>query len=299
MHDVLHEALTGPVRNTGHVEVGSPLGGGLGGLGGVVSVVAHLAEIGVGSDHTLHHRANGRGTSIGVRRVDDTEHAFGAVGGNGAVEEDRIGVVDDLLKGEVLELNTRGERRIGSLVARSKLRALGDGVVVSTPDELDGITDGSVDGEGDVTKDTLGRGNPDDMGLAGLGGSVLGSVLGGSQRELGLALLNAVVKWVASPVVASRAVGGRRLGLIGGGWGTVLRGGGGGVGREALVLATISGEGGGGSPGARRQHGISRSWRRVFAGSREHTIAVPGMLDQNGEGRSKSDRVLTARRYQT
>lgn len=147
------------------------------------------------------------------------------MGGNGAVEEDRIGVVDDLLKGEVLELNTRGERRIGSLVARSELGALGDGVVVSTPDELDGITDGSVDGEGDVTEDTLGRGNPDDMGLAGLGGSVLGSVLGGSQRELGLALLNAVVEGVASPVVASRTVGGGRLGLIGGGWGTVLRGG--------------------------------------------------------------------------
>jgi hypothetical protein len=157
------------------------------------------------------------------------------------VEEDRVGIVDDLLKDEVLQLNTRGEESIGSLVARSELRTLGDGVVVSTPDELDGITDGSVDSEGDITEDALGRSNPDDVGLAGLGGSVLGR----SQRGvLRLALLNAVVEGVASPVVASRAVGGGRLRLVGGGRVTILRRGfiGGGVGREVLALAVISGE---------------------------------------------------------
>ena len=249
MHNVLHEALLSPVRNIGHAEAGSPLGGGIRRLGSVVDVVAHLAEIGVSSDHLLHHGANGRRSGIGVGRVNDTEHALGAVVGNGAIEEDRVSIVDDLLKDEVLELNARGERRIGSLVARSELRALGDGVIVSTPDELDGITDGSVDGEGDVTKDTLGRSNPDDVGLAGLGGGVLGR--SHSRGELGLALLDAVVEGVAS-----RTVGGGRLGLISGGWGTVLRGGGVGIGggRETLALAIISGEGSGGTPCARRQH---------------------------------------------
>ena len=96
--------------------------------------------------------------------------------GNGAVEEKRICVVDNLFKDEVLQLNTGSEGRVGSLVARSKLRALGDGVVVGAPDELDGITDGSVDSERDITEDTLGRSDPHDVCLSGLGGrrSILG-----------------------------------------------------------------------------------------------------------------------------
>ena len=164
----------GPLGNLGQVEVSSPFGGEIGGLGGVVGVVAHHAEIGVGGNHGLHHRANGRGTGKSVGRVDDTEHPLGTVVGNGAVEEDGVGVVDDLLKGEALLLNTRGERRIRSRVAGSELRAFGDGMVVSTPDELDSVTDGSVDGEGDVTKNTLSRSNPDDVSRPGLGGGIVG-----------------------------------------------------------------------------------------------------------------------------
>jgi len=169
------------------------------------------------------------------------------------VEEDRVGIVDDLLKDEVLQLNARGEGSVGSLVARSEDGALGDGVVVGAPDEFDGITDGSVDGEGDVAEDTLGRSNPDDVGLAGLGGGVLGRSQSG---ELGLTLLHAVVEGVDPPVVASRAIGRGRLRLISGGRGTILRRFrvGGGIWRETLVLAIICGERSGRSPGARRGH---------------------------------------------
>jgi hypothetical protein len=39
-------------------------------------------------------------------------------------------------------------------------------VVVSTPHELDGVTDGCVHGEGDVTEDTLGRGDDNGVGSA-------------------------------------------------------------------------------------------------------------------------------------
>jgi len=324
-----------PLGNVGQVEVSSPLGGGVGILGGVVSVGAHLVKIGVGGSHRLHHGTNGRRASDSVGRVDDTEHALGAMVGNGTVEEDRVGIVDDLLEGEILHLNARGEGRIRSLVARSELRALGNGVVVSAPDELDSVADGSVDGEGDVTKDTLSRSNPDDVGLAGPGwGSRGWGLRGRSQsRVLGLTLLNAVVVGTASPGVASRTIGGRRLGLINGGSGSVLgrrgvggrvlgrrsvgggvlgrRGVGGGVlrggavggrvvvGRGTLVLAITSGEGWRGTPGGRRQGLICVCILRIQI-SRDHAIAVPGMFDQNGEWRSMGRLyMLTTRRYQT
>lgn len=148
--------------------------------------------------------------------------------GNSTVEEEGVSIVDDLIKGETLQLNTGGERRIGSCVARSELRALGDGMVVSAPDEPDGVTDRGVDGEGDIAKDTLGRSNVDDVGVAGLGGRAHGRRVHGRRGHggrahgripgvLGLTLLDAVVEGVASPVVTSRTVSGGRLGLIGGG----------------------------------------------------------------------------------
>ena len=203
IEDVLHEALLGPLRNTTHVEVGSPLGGDSRILGSVINEGAHLAKIGVGGDHWLHHRTNGSGTTESVGRVDDTEHALGAVVGNGAVEEGGVGIVDNLLEDEVLQLDTGGEGGIRGLVARSELRALGNGVVVSTPDELDGISNGSVDGEGDVTEDTLSRSDPDDVSLSSFSGRLIGRSQG---RVAGLALLNAIIVRVASPVVASRTI---------------------------------------------------------------------------------------------
>jgi hypothetical protein len=156
--------------------------------------------------------------------------------GNSTIEEGGVGVVDDLLKDEVLEVKTRRNRRVGSRIAGSELRALGHGVVVGAPDELDGVTDGSVDGEGDVTEDTLGRCNVDDVSLATLGGRFIGrSRVRRHRRVLGLALLNTVVVGVTAtpPAVASRTVDGRR--------GTVLRGGAVGVcvRRRTPVLATV------------------------------------------------------------
>ena len=302
----------GPLRDAAHVEVGSPLGGYTGILGSVINKGAHLAKIGVGGNHWLHHRADGSGTTESVRRVDDTEHALCAVVGNGAVEEGGVGIVDNLLEDEVLQLDTRGEGSIGGLVARSELRALGNGVVVSTPDELDGIADGSVDGEGNVTENTLGRSDPDDMSLSGLGGRLIDRREG---RVAGLALLNAIIiRVLVPPGVASRTVGrGRgRLGpgaasrvgrrrLVGRGRGavpgiaSVLVGGGrlilGGV---AVPVAILGGKGSRGSPGA-----WLLSWRRVNVRSGQHPVAVPGIFDQTVEWEGVSDRILTTRRYQT
>ena len=208
------------MRNTGHVEVGSPLGSDVGAHGGVVNVGAHLVKIGVGGNHRLHHRTDGGGTTKSVGGVNDTEHTLATVGGNCAVEEDGIGVVYDLLEDEVFELAARGKGRILSGIARSELRALGDGVVVSTPDELDGITDGSVDSEGHITEDALGGSNIDDVSLAALGRRAI--TRGHRRGVLGLTLLDTIIVGVAvaSPAVAPRTVGGGRRGrFIGGGIG--------------------------------------------------------------------------------
>ena len=61
-------------------------------------------------------------------------------------------------------MDTRDEEAITSAVARKEGRGLGHSVVVGTPHELDGVTDGSVDGEGNVTEDTLGGCNNDSVG---------------------------------------------------------------------------------------------------------------------------------------
>ena len=84
--------------------------------------------------------------------------------GGTAVVEDGVGVVDDLVEDEALVVRARGKRRIAGLVADLELRGLGDGVDVSTPHETDSVANGSVGGEGDVTQDTLGRGDDDGVG---------------------------------------------------------------------------------------------------------------------------------------
>jgi hypothetical protein len=83
------------------------------------------------------------------------------MGGGSAVEEGWVSIVHDLREYEALVLFSGCERAIGSLVARGKLRRFGDGVVVGTPHELDGVTDGSVYGERYISEDTLGRRNND------------------------------------------------------------------------------------------------------------------------------------------
>lgn len=305
------------MRDIGHIEVGSPLGGGVGIHGGVVSVGAHLGKIGVSGNQRLHHRTNGGRATESVGGVDDTEHSLGTMIGNGAVEECGIGIVDDLLEYEVFQLKTGGKGRIRSRVAGSELRALGDGVVISTPDELDGITDGSIDGEGNITKDTLGRSNIDDVSLAGLGWRVI--VRRHRRGVHGLTLLDAIVVGVAvaSPAVTSRTVGGGRVGLIHGGGCTVWRRGAGvgvrrGIGVVVaairivvitvwIVVTTVahavSGERGRRAPSARRRHlicGPRICGPRVAAGSMIHATAVPAAFDQNGGGRAIGDSMLTS-----
>lgn len=84
-----------------------------------------------------------------------------------AVEVDRVGVVNDLLKDESCVLLAGSEGAVASLVARSELARLGDGVVVRAPHEHDGITDGRVHGERNVTENTLRRSDDDGVGDTG------------------------------------------------------------------------------------------------------------------------------------
>ena len=76
-----------------------------------------------------------------------------------AVEEDRVGIVNDLIESEALVMCARSKEARCSLVADLELRGLRDGVVVRHPDEMDGITNGSVHSEGNISENTLGRGN--------------------------------------------------------------------------------------------------------------------------------------------
>ena len=74
--------------------------------------------------------------------------------------------VDDLGEDEALVLYTRSERLVLSPVAKLELRALRDSVHVRVPDELDGVTNGSVSCEGNVAENTLGRCDDDGVGCA-------------------------------------------------------------------------------------------------------------------------------------
>ena len=80
-----------------------------------------------------------------------------------AVEEGRVGVVDDLVEGEALVLLAGGKRRVAGLVADLELRRLGDGVHVGVPLELDGITDGGIHCERNISENTLSRGDDDSV----------------------------------------------------------------------------------------------------------------------------------------
>ena len=82
--------------------------------------------------------------------------------GGAAVVEERVGVVDGLGEGEALVVLARGESgSVGGLVAGAELAGLRDGVVVPSPDPVEGVTDGRVHREGNVAENTLGRGDDD------------------------------------------------------------------------------------------------------------------------------------------
>lgn len=78
-----------------------------------------------------------------------------------AVEEDGVGIVNDLIEREALVVCARSKEARRGLVADLELRGLRDSVVVGHPDEVDGVTDGSVHSEGNISQNTLGRSNND------------------------------------------------------------------------------------------------------------------------------------------
>lgn len=161
----------------------------------------------------MHHAPNRSvGGSRDAGRVDNAKHAFLAMGGNPAIEEEWVGVIDDLFKDEILDLDTGSERCIRSLVARCQLGALCNGVVVGPPHELDSITHARVEGERNISEDTLGRCDDHSVGSPATGTSTGTSSVHrrgrlGSRRcaKLSLALLNAAIV-TGAPVVATRTV---------------------------------------------------------------------------------------------
>jgi hypothetical protein len=84
--------------------------------------------------------------------------------GNSTVEEGGTGIVNNLIEYEVLDLNPGSEWSFGSLVTDFQLGRLGDGVVVGIPHEPDSITNRSIDSEGNITENTLGRSDNDGVG---------------------------------------------------------------------------------------------------------------------------------------
>ena len=85
------------------------------------------------------------------------------MGGYTAVEEYRVSRVDDLVEDKALVLDTGGEWFIRSLVAKLEFGGLGNSVHVGVPLELDGITDGGVHCERNISENTLHWGNDDSV----------------------------------------------------------------------------------------------------------------------------------------
>ena len=79
------------------------------------------------------------------------------------------------------------ERSIGGLVANTEDGRLGHSVVVTTPNELDGVANGRVGSERHVTKDTLSRGDPNSVSCAGTRASLRARGGGGHRDRRGSA----------------------------------------------------------------------------------------------------------------
>lgn len=212
VEDVLSNVFVGPVGDLSHVDVASPAGGSSvvdGGLGGDIGVAG---DVGALLSDGLHLKADGRGRGELGSGVDDTEHSLLAMAGGTAEEVRWLGVIDNLVVDEVLVLDTRGEEGITSAVAREESRGLGHGVVVGAPHELDGVTDGGVDGEGNVTQDTLGGGDNDGVGSTSSSdttavGSSGGGGIGTRLLAVGShALADTIGVLLVAPVSAARAV---------------------------------------------------------------------------------------------
>ena len=145
------------------------------------------------------------------------------------------------LTNEGLVLLARSEGLVTGLVAKFELGGLGHGVVICAPNKFDGIADRCIDGEGDISKDTLRGRDPDGVcGTISVAARACshrrrwGHVHGRRRAELshtfcpqvGLAhvntgterkpTLNAVV---ITAVVPARGAGAVLAGRVGGWWG--------------------------------------------------------------------------------
>lgn len=85
------------------------------------------------------------------------------MGGNTAIVEGGLGIIDDLAEDEGLVLLARRERSVERGIAQRELGRLGDGMRTRSPNELDGIANRGVGSERHVAKDTLGRSNDDSV----------------------------------------------------------------------------------------------------------------------------------------
>lgn len=66
-----------------------------------------------------------------------------------------------ILTNKGLVLHARSKGCVTGLVAKLELRRLGHSVLVCAPNEFDGVADRCVESERDITKNTLGRRDPD------------------------------------------------------------------------------------------------------------------------------------------
>lgn len=121
--------------------------------------------------HGRHHSSDGGAHVVSIGRIDNTEHALLAMCGHTTVEEDRVGVIDDLRESERLVLDARCEGVLVRLVADFELGRVSDGVHVRVPHEFDRVADGCVGSEGNIAEDTLGRSDNDGVGRTRAGRS--------------------------------------------------------------------------------------------------------------------------------
>jgi len=75
---------------------------------------------------------------------------------------------------EILVLSSACEQVVRRLVARQKSRGLGDGMIVCTPHELDGVTCGRSHCEWNVAQNSLSRSDNDRMRFSTVGFSTVG-----------------------------------------------------------------------------------------------------------------------------
>jgi len=107
------------------------------------------------------------------------------MGGRTAVVERGVSIIDNLSEDEGLVLLARCEGDVGRLVAKVQLGGLGHCVIVGTPNELDSVPDGCVEGERHIAKNTLCGGDPDSVGRTTTRAATVSRRRGHGRRHVG------------------------------------------------------------------------------------------------------------------